>query len=395
MDLSQLSTYARIGKGVISKAIGLQKNYKEVIIAGPDKINELQSGCYSCPHYQEKMDKLSLGIHDANDFICKECSQAVLEHTYTTIYVNEKNKYGYQPTLKSNTIKLLLLYHFLQPDPLGLVKNVRIKDLADILGCTVQTVHNCNEALVEYGYCFIGHTGWDDGYINVWLCEYRDYHKTAAEGGRGYLTMPSSLFADLLTIKPLNPLRLTIKGLLEIDNHSDITSDTTVRTSYNKLQGFLPQYCKRNVIQRALEENPVFDITMDHREVVYKLPAKLSQTHLRKDMECQGAETIKNYVEHLNTLLVDSQDLDYCVDDFHAILKTLHIVPADVYRPIIIPASEYNSLGSMCVQYSVAIVQSAIAIVYNNYINRGRNVQNWGALVRTTIRHMSFLKNAS
>lgn len=392
----ELNTYARIGKAVISKAIGLQRNHTEIIIDGPDKIDEIKSGCYSCPHYQDKLDKLALGLPGA-DLLCKECSQAVLEHSYKTIYVNEKNKYGYRPTLKTYAIKLFMLYHFLQPDPLGLIKNIKIKDLADILGCTLQTIHNCNQTLVEYGYCYIGNTGWDDGHINVWLSEYKDYHKTAREGGRGYLTLSKTMFDSILTITSLNPLRLTIKGLLEIDNQANVTTDTQARTTYKKLRYFLPQYCKRNVIQKALEhDNPVFSIHLEKDAVIYKLPEKLGQAHLRKEMEHHSAEIIKNHIEQLNKLLVDQQQChEYSTDDFHAILDTLSITPADTYEPIIIPSDAYNSLGAMCVQYSTAIVQSAIAIVYNNYINRGRIVDNFGALIRTTIRNMSVLKKAS
>ena len=392
----ELNAFARIGKGVISKAIGLQKNHKEIVVKGPDKINEIKSGCFSCPYYQDKMDKLALGYPDA-DLPCQKCSQIVMERTYSTIYVNDKNRYGYQPTLKSNAIKLLLIYHFLQPDPLGLIKNVRIKDLAETLGCTTQTIQNCNDALAEYGYCYIGNTGWDDGCINVLLPEYKNYHKTAKEGGRGYLTMSSSLFTNLLSINTLNPLRLTLKGLIEIDNQSDITTDTHVRTSYKKLRYFLPKYCNRNVIQKALErENPIFSITMDKNEVVYRLPSKLGQRHIRKDMEQQGVEAIKDYVNYLNDILTEPiQNMEYSIEDFHTILNTLSIIPTDTYKPIIIPADAYASLGSMCVQYSVSIVQSALVIVYNNYINRGRAIENFGALVRTTIRHLPFFKIAS
>lgn len=396
MELGRLNTFARIGKGVLTKAIGLQRNHKEIIVEGPDKVNEIKSGCFSCPYYQDKLYKQALGLPEST-FQCQECNHIIYDSTYTVKYVNEKNRFGYQPTLKCNAIKLLLLYHFLQPDPLGLVKNINIKEIADILGCTVMTVRNCNDALVEYGYCYISNTGWDDNSINVWLVEYRDYHKTAKEGGRGYLTLSSSMFGDILTIGTLNPLRLTLKGLLEMDNQSSVTADTQIRTSYKKLRYFMPAYCNRNIIKKALEQdNPIFSITLDNSGVVYKLPDKLGQTHLRKEMERQGTDAIKDYVETLNQLFENpNQNQEYSIEDFHAILDTLSIQPAQVYRPLIIPADAYISLGSMCAQYSVSIVRSAISIVYNNYINCGRTVDNFGALIRTTIRNMSVLKNAS
>lgn len=396
MELGQLNTFARIGKGVISKVIGLQENHKEVILNAPDKLNEVKSGCYFCPYYQEKQEKLALGLSDV-DAPCKGCHQAVWEHSYTVTYVNEKNRYGYQPTLKSYAIKLLLLYHFLQPDPMGLIKNVCIKDLSETLGCTVQTIHNCNKSLVEYGYCYIGNTGWDDGYINVWLAEYKNYHLGAHEGGRGYLTMPSSMFWDILSIKTLNPLRLTLKGLLEVDNHSNLDIDVNVKISYKKLRYFLPDYCNRNTIKKALEQdNPVFTISLDQNNVTYKLPTKLSPKCLRKEAADLGMKDIKDYVSRLNDLF-DSypQETDYSVDDFHEILNTLFIEPSDTYQSIIISDKAYHDLGSMCAQYSATLVRRAIATIYNSFINKGRVVHNIAALVRTTIRNMAIFKIAS
>lgn len=396
LEIGQLNSFARIGKGVISKAIGLQKNHKEVILDAPDKLDEVKSGCYFCPYYQEKQEKIALGLSDA-DAPCKECSQAVWEHSYSVVYVNEKNRYGYQPTLKSYAIKLLLLYHFLQPDPMGLVKSVRIKDLSETLGCTVQTIHNCNSVLVEYGYCYICNTGWDDGCINVWLAEYKNYHLTANEGGRGYFTMPSSMFWDILSINTLNPLRLTLKGLLEVDNHSNLDTDANVKISYKKLRYFLPHYCYRNRIQKALEQNnPVFSISLDNDYVTYKLPSKLTPKCLHKEMENQGIEDIKDYVNNLNDLFNSyPHNIDYTINDFHAILRTLSIDPADTYQPIIISVDAYHDLGSMCAQYSTSLVRWAIANIYNNFINKGQVVHNIGALVRTTIRNMSIFKSAS
>lgn len=396
MEFGHLNTFARIGKGIISKAIGLQRNHKEIVIDGPDKLNEIKSGCQSCPYYGKKLDKIALGLSDA-DLPCRECHQAVWEHTYSTVYVNEKNQYGYQPTLKTNAIKLLLLYHFLQPDPLGLIKNVNIKELAETLCCTVATIRNCNDILVEYGYCYTSNNGWDDDCINVLLPAYKDYHKTAKEGGRGYLTMTSSMFGNLLSINTLNPLRLTLKGLLEVDNQSPQTTDANTKISYKKLRYFLPDYCRRNVIQKALKQNnPIFDITLKDDCVIYNLPDKLSQSYLRKKLEIQCTDDIKDYISQLNNLFSNG-DLtsEYSIDDFHTILHTLSIEPAKNYRPIIIPVDTYRSLGSMCAQYSITIVKSAIAIVYNNFINKGRIIDNFGALIRTTIRNMPVLKMAS
>ena len=137
----ELSSFARIGKGALTKAIGLQKNYVEVYSKGPDVLNECKSNCHGCIIYKKKEYLRALGLDEEADKIhcfCHTCPSSVWEFSYTEEkrYINEKNRYGYQPTLKSNAIKLLLLYHFLQPDGHGFIKDVCIRELADIIGCT-------------------------------------------------------------------------------------------------------------------------------------------------------------------------------------------------------------------------------------------------------------------
>ncbi len=50
----ELSSFARIGKGTLTKAIGLQKNYVEVYSSRPDVLNECKSNCHGCTIYQKK-----------------------------------------------------------------------------------------------------------------------------------------------------------------------------------------------------------------------------------------------------------------------------------------------------------------------------------------------------
>lgn len=109
----ELNNFARIGKGVISKSIGLQKNYKEVFSKGAEVLNEQKSMCEGCPVHKLKEDLRLLGLTDEASQIhekCRGCSSAVWESSYTvTRYINEKNLYGYQPTLKANAIKLFII----------------------------------------------------------------------------------------------------------------------------------------------------------------------------------------------------------------------------------------------------------------------------------------------
>lgn len=400
----ELNSFARIGKGVIHKAIGLQKNHKEHIIKGPDQLNEVESNCFDCPIYKSKKELLSFECPEAYELQeqCQNCSSAIWENNYSIVYINEANTFGYQPTLKAYAIKLLLLYHFLQPDTMGLIKNIGLKDLAAMLGCSVASILSSNKMLENYGYCYFSDSGISDHHINIWLTEYREYHKTAKEGGRGYITLSSSLMTELLKIKPLNTLRLDLRGILEVDNASihNIKETDSTTTSYDKLRWSLPDYCKRNVIIKSLDMQPntIFDLTFQDKTVTFKIKEPYVQKKIREDMEEEAKVEISNYIEQLNEIFESANNYEPETDqrmDMDTILSTFSVTKAYSYRPIQISPSDYITLASMCVQYTIPLVKQALVFVYNNYINQNNPVRNLGALVRSSIRNHSFFKIAS
>lgn len=403
----ELSSFARIGKGSLTKAIGLQKNYIEIYSQGTAILNECKSKCHDCIIHQRKEELRAAGLEQAADQIhcfCHTCSSSVWETSYTIQkrYINEKNRYGYQPTLKSNAIKLFLLYHFLQPDGRGFIKDVSIKELACRIGCTNATVNACNAVLQDYGYCYFGHSGLYDHYINVLLPEYKDYHKTAAEGGRGYITMSSDLFSDLCGIENLNTLRLNLRGILEVDNASSCDIQNThaapVTSQYKKLRGFLPSYCKRNVIQKALGENDaIFDLTFDEQSVTFTIKDKYAQKNLREKMLEDTKERLIDHVDHLNTILEEAGDVRHPKEKerVDAMLSMLDIIPSHKYPPLCLTLADYEDLASLSLQYSLHTVHMAISTIYNKYILLNRPVETFGALARTIIRRQHSFSAAS
>lgn len=394
----ELSSFARIGKSVLTKAIGLQKNYIEVYSQGSDILNERKSNCCDCVIHQKKEELKMLGLEQAADQIhcfCHTCATSVWEHSYTAEkrYINEKNRYGYQPTLKSNAIKLLLLYHFLQPDERGFIKNAGIKELARIIGCTKATVIACNDVLQDYGYCYFSHSGLYDHYINIFLPEYKDYHKTAAEGGRGYITMSSDMLSDLCGIESLNTLRLNLRGILEVDNASYYDTRNSnmvpVTSQYRKLRGFLPSYCKRNVIRKALRENDsIFDLSFDDQNVTFALKDKYSQKNLRGEMLAETKEHLIGHVDHINNVLEDAAATTHPDEKerLHNILSMMNINVSAKYPPLMLTLSDYDDLASLALQYSSRMVHMAISVIYNKYIILNQPIETIGGLARTIIR---------
>lgn len=403
----ELNSFARIGKGVLTKAIGLQKNYIEVYSQGPDVLNECQSNCHNCIIHQKKEELRALGLDEEADKIhcfCHTCPTSVWETSYTAEkrYINEKNRYGYQPTLKGNAIKLLLLYHFLQPDSHGFIKDICINELAETIGCTAATIDACNDVLQDYGYCYFCNSGIHDRYINVFLPEYKNYHLTAAEGGRGYITMSRDMLLDLCGIENLNTLRLNLKGILEVDNasYSDTRNDTAspVTSQYQRLRGFLPSYCKRNVIQKALEKNDaIFDLSFDDKNVTFTIKEKYAQKNLREQMLEETKESLIDHVDHINTVLGDAASARHPEEKVRldSILSMMDINPSEKYPSLCLTLSDYEDLASLALQYNLNMVHMAISLIYNKYILRNHPIEKIGALARTIIRRKSFFFAAS
>lgn len=399
----ELNSYARIGKAVITKAIGLQKNYKEVYVKSEDKLNENKSGCCDCEIYKLKCQFAALGLTEVCDTLqeqCRTCSQAVWDVSYTTHieYINEKNRYGYRPTLKANAIKLFITYHFLQPDALGFIKNVSVKELAAFLDCTPATIRFSNEILSSYGYCCFCSSGIDDNHINVLLPEYKNYHKPASEGGRGYLTLSSDMLSELLSIDHLNTLRLTIKGILEVDNASiyDVANPnlTDVTSSFDKLRGFLPSYCKPNVIRKALEQgDAIFEYSFSASSVTFSMKEEYSKKNMRKAMLMESEQAIMDHVDCLNDVLELADDKKLSTNEererTQVLLTMFSIGSFSQYPSLILTKDDYSDLASMCVQYNMNMVKQAVSCIYNDYIARNIPVESFGALTRHYIRNMS------
>ena len=396
----ELSNYARIGKGVITKAIGLQENYIDVFEVAESKLDEEKSGCAGCPVCSAKCRMREEGAEEAVEILeskCRECPQAVFTETYTEKkkYINEKNQFGYQETLKSNSLKLLMVYHFLNPNACGLITDISIKGLAETVGCTAATVRASNRALSEYGYCYVCESGAYDGCISILLPEYKDYHKTAAEGGRGYITMSEGMVRRLLNMHGVNTLRLNLKGILEVDSSSSRSTEdpelASATATFKKLRGFLPDYCKRNVIIRALEQDSsIFSFSCSDKAVTFSINREFAQKNVRSAMLENEEAEMKSYINTLNqTLFMAGKSYIKGADPLtDARLADFRIAAAGSYTLLALSEKDYKDLASMCIQYSRDNVRKAVTAVYNGYILHGTEIRNFGGVVRIAIRAM-------
>ena len=78
----ELSKYARIGKAPFIKAIGVQKNYNEVIYTESQELDYAASGCFECDNYKNV---------DFYEFMPEEVQKKLITdaRTVPTLYIKQ------------------------------------------------------------------------------------------------------------------------------------------------------------------------------------------------------------------------------------------------------------------------------------------------------------------
>ena len=128
--------------------------------------------------------------------------------------------FGYAKRLTAIPLKLLLVYHFGSPNPQGIVRGYNTTQLAAYLGCSPRSVRNANITLAEYGYIHVLES-LKKNHFDVMLMEYKNYAKTAREGGRGYATFNKEFLDEIMQITDINQLRVFLRIALDLDTKKD------------------------------------------------------------------------------------------------------------------------------------------------------------------------------
>lgn len=397
----KLSKYGRIGKAPLIRAIGIQKNHKEVIYTESQELDRIESGCFSCANYQniEYLEYLPAEIQKSATCCCENCPHAVYKTvTHETYkYVNEKNMFGSSPRLKSIALKLLLIYHFANPDENGFVRGISPKELANMLGCTVRSIKNANNALQKYGYIMYSSDGYSRNKIQIFLPEYRTYCLTADQGGRGYATFNQECLLELLKVKSLNQLRIFLRMALEIDTNRNSDNGLIISKDYGFFRRFLPQYCKPGVIRDALEnESNIFTIGYNGETIYLKMNPTY---HGRRNFDTNNVkhtDMITKYISHVDEVMyrinqndihktpISKEDMNFLSNEgFYSRLISPN--KHEFFVTFDLQPDDYKDLGLLCTTFSFDKVKECIRYVYNNYSTRFR-IESIGALVRSVLK---------
>lgn len=402
-----LSKYGRIGKAPLIKAIGVQKNHKEIIYTETQELDQVASGCYECNNYKniEFFEYMPGEIQAAARTCCAGCPYAVYKTVVheTERYINEKNMYGNQPRLKAIALKLLLIYHFSYPDENGLVSGLSARELAAYIGCSTRSIHNANDALMEYGYILHCKDGCSKRKFQVFLKEYKSYSLPADQGGRGYATFNRECLDELVRITDLNQLRILLRAALDIDTNRDPQKDLVLFQNFDSLRRFLPGYCKPGIIRRALSSiTNLFSISFDEEQIQLKMNPAFHGRRVFETENNKHTSQIKTYIEsldkamnqlNLNSIHQEAENqeaLSFLTENGITSKFFESSLGREIFHNFHLGQEDYKDLGLLCTTYSFEQVKSYISYVYEKYHVQSK-IQRIGALIRSLLKDTDFV----
>lgn len=398
----KITPYARVGRSPLIKAVGLQKNFKEIYYTETLELDRYASGCFSCPNYKnvEFAEFMPPQIQAQTKQCCASCPFAQYKIVYKehVKYINEKNMFGYAKRLTAIPLKLLLVYHFGSPNPQGIVRGYNTTELAVCLGCSPRSIRNANITLEEYGYIHILES-LQKNHFDIMLMEYKDYAKTAREGGRGYATFTREFLDEILQVTDINQLRVFLRVALDLDTKKDPEEEI----SYSSLQRFLPDYCKKGVIQKALSAaSRLYDLVFDNDKVKFTLNVIFHGRTEYENSQISGENEIAEYIRKIDTsieavnqaILEDKPfEAEFLSDQEIEPSVTSKIKNAKLYVAFELSAEDFKDLGLLVSTYSIDAVKKVIRYIHKNYVAKLKTINNFGALARTLLKDETFPLN--
>lgn len=274
------------------------------------------------------------------------------------VYYNEANRFHITTTerLSKLQIKQFLLFHFIDIDRFGIVKNISLEKIANILGCSINTVKNNNKRLEELEY--ITFTNYYFGRFSAFIRDYPRYHLTKRDGGSGYLTMNKNIIMALIGIDDVNVLRLELRQLIKLDESNMNNSEDELLNgeySYNDIRLFLPQYksYKKAIKELSNYASSLFQTKVLNNKLTFNLVEKYRESTITKEIISM-------------------------IDDIH-----------EKYTPII--DIDYPAILDKTIKYGKERVSLALDHIYKKYIMKERKIKNIEGLLVAVIRGQNSL----
>lgn len=371
----KLSPFFKIGKEILIKMVGVQNhlefyllNQREVFKDNGNYIHKNMTNdiCIDCPLHMKNDSVIDDdALKYRNDYCINHCKKRKSYIQDKNMANNEGDRAIFVGKIRLSRLQLsqLLLYHALEVGPNGIVKNISENEIAAILGCTVRTVRNNNERLVDFGYILFSRISNDK--FNILILDYNKYHLSSNEGGRGYVVMSNKSLMKLLNVKNVNALRIEIRNLVKFDDNN-INRIRVRETSctYKEVSSFLPDYVNyKAIIDRTIDETSgIFNIRQTNEKIYFTLKDEFNGKNERRKL---GNE-YKVYFE------------SYCKRNYFNLTN-----------------KDYDDLAQMSLEYRFNIVIEALDIAYKEYYLKNIIVENYCGLVREIIKKKNKRKKVS
>lgn len=383
-----IKNFSPIGKSVLHRIVGLRNNYKIYELNCPEC-------CKDCPHaitrkhYEAFPD--SKQYKDAAD-ACSACihgSRMHMAHVKALpIYVNEMNKFGEGTPLKINAIRLFLTYHMICQNSYGVLKNISIRELSELLDCAPKTIRYNNAILQKNDYINMS-AGEYPGTVNIMLPEYSSYFKKADEGGRGFLTLSKGNFELLLNIDSTNQLRIILKLLLDDDS---VSTSSEITQTFRDMQLYLPKYCKRNVIRKTLDSisEKLCNVHYNAYTAIFKFTGISNARKEKNTLKKHNTAYLEGIIRTTSMEITEcrkTKQIPFFSSPFFTREQQKRKDANITYKPLKIPAEQQKDIVQLSLEYSLDLVMQAIANIYFTFCcQQNSSIQNWGAMVRTNIK---------
>lgn len=383
-----MDKFANIGKIVLIPALGIQKNYSEVVTKEVQAIDYTNTRCSGC------INKAIVSAFPANSSkykeSCNNCNNCPYKSFTTkivneTIYHNEKNRYGYKPMLKANGIKLLLLLHFYHPDRHGIINNIDVANLAKILNCNPKTICNNLELLSTYSY--IDYVKTASNTATVIINNYENYYLPANKGGRGFIVLSKELLDNLISINSLVALRIYLRELINLDNvkYNGIVSIDSVKIS--EIKKNLPDYCKPCIIKNSLK-NPtdIFKVNIEDKIIKFTMNEKFLAKKQKEKLTDEYVNMFTDFIMDFNKnipIVNTSGEYDPKYDEFFK-----NETNDSGFKLLKFSPKEILNIARIAVHYSFDYVIESIQTIYKTYYlnNRQNDIKDVGALINSLLR---------
>lgn len=304
--------------------------------------------------------------------------------------------------LPKSAIKLYLLYHFFPKDSLGIIRNVNLSIIADMLGICLSSVKRLNDLLNSVQYVHV--TCIHNNICNIYIYDLDELKSESKDGGSGYITMSKTDLLHFLGIKNINLLRADIKKILRADLDRNVKNKKISEITISSFKEVFPFYLRKG--QKGIEkllshEDSIYKVSnIDFKENMFEMDISKFETKdtLRNNLKTSLYQKLDDFIKLNDICIYKNEQEDTSEDtriDTHSVIKEMEHNDNKEYE------KRLNDLTQLSIEYGFTTVCSMLLRIKRRYlIGEGFTISNIGGFVRQQILDFisirgSFLNMAS